>query len=185
MPRHLIKRYTPDPAVLKKHKHLRHLGTWLHDENLWHLNRRSVSGGVAAGLFWAMIPMPMQMLAAAFSAVIFRINLPISVVLVWLTNPITIPPIFYINYRIGTWVLGKPADAGKFQFSLEWIATEINAIWKPLWFGSVVTGILLGILGYCVMRLYWRWHVLQRLKARARRHQANQAQAKPDADSRP
>jgi uncharacterized protein (DUF2062 family) len=81
MPRHLIKRYTPDPAVLKEHKHLRHLGSLLHDENLWHLNRRSVSGGVAAGLFWAMIPMPMQMLAAAFSAVVLRINLPISVAL--------------------------------------------------------------------------------------------------------
>lgn len=185
MPRHLIKRYTPDPAVLKKHKHLRHLGAWLHDENLWHLNRRSVSGGVASGLFWAMLPMPMQMLAAAVSAVLFRVNLPISVVLVWLTNPITMPMIFYINYLIGTWLMGEPAHAGKFQLSLDWIAVEINAIWKPLWLGSVVSGILLGVLGYCAMRIYWRWHVLKRYRARTRKRQIGQSQPKLDADNHP
>lgn len=169
MPRHLIKRYTLDPAVLKEHKHLRHLGAWLHEENLWHLNRRSVSGGVAAGLFWAMIPMPMQMLAAAFTAVLFRVNLPISVALVWLTNPITIPPIFYFSYVVGTWLLGTPADAGEFQMSLEWIAAELSAIWKPLYLGGLVLGVLLATLGYCLMRLYWRWHVVNRYRDRSKR----------------
>ena len=132
MPRHLIKRYTPDPVELKKHKVLRHLGVLLHDENLWHLNRRSVSGGVAAGLFWAMIPIPVQMVIAALSAILFRINLPISVALVWLTNPLTIPPVFYTNYLVGTWLLGEPADVGEFQMSVEWITAELGAIWKPL-----------------------------------------------------
>lgn len=184
MPRHLIKRYTPDPAVLKEHKHLRHLGEWLHDENLWHLNRRSVSGGVAAGLFWAMIPIPMQMLAAAFTAVVFRINLPISVVLVWLTNPITMPPIFYVSYLVGTWILGTPPDAGEFQMSLEWITTELNAIWKPLYLGGLVLGVVLGTLGYCVMRLYWRWHVISKYRSRAHRKAGIQP-TKQGADNRP
>ncbi|HOP15619.1 MAG TPA: DUF2062 domain-containing protein [Gammaproteobacteria bacterium] len=167
MPRHLIKRYTPDPSALKKHKYLRHLGALLHDENLWHLNRRSVAGGVATGLFWAMIPIPAQMLASAFSAVVFRVNLPISVALVWLTNPITMPPVFYMNYVVGTWLLGTPADVGEFQPSLEWIASELNSIWKPLYLGSFVLGIALAIFGYCAMRLYWRLNILKRLKARA------------------
>ncbi len=169
MPRHLIKRYTPDPAALKKHKHLRHLGALLHDENLWHLNRRSVSGGVAAGLFWAMIPIPAQMVAAALTAIACRINLPISVALVWITNPITIPPVFYFNYLVGTWLLGAPADVGEFQLSAEWIMAEINAIWKPLCLGSVVIGILLGGIGYAAMRVYWRWHVLKRFRTRTGR----------------
>jgi len=169
MPRHLIKRYTPDPGVLKEHKHLRHLGDLLHDENLWHLNRRSVSGGVAAGLFWALIPIPLQMLAAAFTAVVFRINLPIAVVLVWVTNPITMPAIFYISYMVGTWLLGTPADSGEFQMSLEWIGAELSAIWKPLYLGGFILGVVLGVLGYSVMRLYWRWHVINRYRKRAHR----------------
>ncbi|MDJ0740850.1 MAG: DUF2062 domain-containing protein [Gammaproteobacteria bacterium] len=169
MPRHLIKRYTPTPAALKKHKYLRHLGTWLHDENLWHLNRRSVSGGVAAGLFWAMIPVPVQMVTSALSAIVFRVNLPISVALVWITNPLTMAPVFYFNYLVGTWLIGAPAHVGAFQPSFEWIMAELNAIWKPLFIGSIVLGTLLGLLGYGAMRLYWRWHVLRRFRARPRR----------------
>ena len=182
MPRHLIKRYTPDPAVLKEHKHLRHLGEWLHDENLWHLNRRSVSRGVAAGLFWAMIPIPMQMLAAAFSAVLFRFNLPIAVVLVWLTNPITMPPIFYASYLVGNWLLGAPPDTGEFQMSVEWITAELGAIWKPLYLGGLVLGIVLGIAGYFTMRLYWRWHVVRRYKDRVHRKAGIQPAKRHEGD---
>jgi uncharacterized protein (DUF2062 family) len=168
MPRHLIKRYTPDPVALKKHKLLRHLGALLHDENLWHLNRRSVSGGVAAGLFWAMIPIPVQMVTAALSAIVFRINLPISVALVWLTNPLTIPAVFYMNYLVGTWLLDTPADVGEFRLSVEWITAEIGAIWKPLYIGSLMLGVLFAVSGYCAMRLYWRWHVMKRFRQRGR-----------------
>ena len=167
MPRHLIKRYTPNPAALKKHKYLRHLGTLLHDENLWHLNRRSVSGGVAAGLFWAMIPIPIQMVTSALSAIVFRINLPIAVALVWLTNPLTMPAIFYMNYLVGAWLLGTQPHVGEFQLSVEWIAAEINAIWKPLLFGSLALGVLFATLGYFTMRLYWRWYVLRRFRQRS------------------
>ncbi|MCG6966728.1 MAG: DUF2062 domain-containing protein [Chromatiaceae bacterium] len=163
----------PDPGALKRHKHLRHLGSLLHDDNLWHLNRRSVSGGVATGLFWAMIPLPSQMVAAALSAIFFRVNLPISVALVWLTNPLTIPPVFYLNYLVGTWLLGKPSGVGEFQLSLEWIGSEIGAIWKPLYLGSLVLGILLAAVGYGAMRLYWRWHVLKRFRARTGRRSEN------------
>jgi len=166
MPRRFLKRYTPDRAALKKHRCLRSLGTLLHDENLWHLNRRSVSGGVACGLFWAMIPFPTQMIASALSAVFFRINLPISVALVWISNPVTIPPMFYFNYLVGTWLLGTPPDVGKFELSIGWITTEIGVIWQPLLVGSLLIGTLLGITGYCITRLYWRQHVLRRLRDR-------------------
>ncbi len=172
MPRHLIKRYMPEPSALKQHRHLRHLGALLHDENLWHLNRRSVAGAVAAGLFWAMIPIPAQMVAAALSAIVFRINLPISVALVWLTNPLTMPPVFYFNYLLGTWLLGTPQDVGEFHLSIEWITSELDAIWKPLYFGSLVLGTLLAGIGYGAMRLFWRWHVLKRFRTRAERRAA-------------
>jgi uncharacterized protein (DUF2062 family) len=166
MPRHLIKRFIPHSSDLKKHKYLKHLGVLLHDENLWHLNRRSVSGGVALGLFWAMIPFPSQMVAAAISAIPLRVNLPISVVLVWVTNPLTMPPVFYFNYKLGTWLLGKPARIGEFQLSVEWITREIGVIWKPLLLGSLISGIVLAGLGYFAMRMYWRWHVIRRYRAR-------------------
>ncbi len=173
MPRHLIKRYLPSRTSLKKHKYLRHLGALLHDENLWHLNRRSVSGGVASGLFWAMIPIPTQMIMSALTAIVFRVNLPISAVLVWITNPLTIPPVFYMNYLVGTWLLGVPPHVGEFELSVDWLAAELNMIWKPLVFGSLVIAVLLSTTGYFCMRLYWRWWVLRRYRTRAQGRSAS------------
>lgn len=166
MPRKLLKRYAPDPQAVRQHKHLRWLAGFLDDPNLFHMNRRSVSGAFAAGLFWAMIPMPLQMLAAAITAILVRINLPIAVALVWLTNPVTMPPIFYFNYLVGTWILGAPPDIGEFHLSIEWISAQLDAIWLPLYFGSAVVGVILGLLGYAGIRGYWRWHIVQQYRKR-------------------
>ena len=82
MPREFFKRHMPDPQSIQDNKSLRFLGSLLHDANLWHLNRQSIARAMAVGLFWAMIPMPMQMLAAALVAIPLRANLPLSIGLV-------------------------------------------------------------------------------------------------------
>ncbi len=169
MPRKLLKRYTPDPQTIRQHKHLRWLARFLEDPNLFHMNRRSVSGAFAVGLFWASIPIPMQMLAAALTAIPMRVNLPIAVALVWLTNPVTMPPVFYFNYLVGTWILGAPPDIGGFQMSVEWISTKLDMIWLPLYFGSAVVGVIAGLLGYIGIRAWWRWHIVQHYRRRQRR----------------
>ena len=68
MPRKLIKGLLPDSATLRRHPHLARFGARLHDPNLWHLNRRAISGAVAVGLFCALLPLPGQMLIAALLA---------------------------------------------------------------------------------------------------------------------
>lgn len=166
MPKHFIKKLTPDHDTIRNHKHMQIFGDLLHDANLWHLNRRSVSGAFAVGLFWAMIPIPLQMIAAAGFAIVFRVNLPLSVALVWLTNPFTMPPIFYANYVVGTWILGKPENDLAFELSAEWIANSMDQIWQPLYLGSFVVGIVLAILGYAGMRFMWRLHIVSRYKQR-------------------
>jgi uncharacterized protein (DUF2062 family) len=50
----------------------------LQDPNLWHLNRRSASGGVAVGLFMMYMPPFGQVFMAAAAAIKLRVNLPIS-----------------------------------------------------------------------------------------------------------
>ncbi len=175
MPRHLLKKYTPDPEKLCKHKHMQIFGKYLRDQNLWHLNRRSVSGAFAIGLFWAMIPMPFQMIAAAASAIPARVNLPVSVALVWLTNPFTMGPIFYFNYLVGTWLLPNQEPMRDMEMSLEWFTHSMGEIWQPLYLGSIVIGIIMGAIGYALMRMYWRWHVVSAYKKR------QQARNKPSS----
>ncbi|MDH5777262.1 MAG: DUF2062 domain-containing protein, partial [Gammaproteobacteria bacterium] len=80
MPKKFIQRYMPDHDKIRQHPHLNKMfGTLLHDPNLLHLNRRSVSGAFFIGLFMAFVPMPFQMVPAAALAIYFRTNLPISI----------------------------------------------------------------------------------------------------------
>lgn len=169
MPRKLIKRYTPTSESIKTNRYLSVFGRLLHDPMLWHLNRRSVSSAFANGLFWAMLPIPAQMLGAGFSAILFRTNMPIAVALVWLTNPLTMPPIFYFNYLIGNLVLGSPESTYTGEFTLESVKEQLSEIWLPLYTGSFVVGIVLAILGYLGMRLFWRWQIARYLKNRKKR----------------
>jgi len=170
VPKRIIKRYLPDPHKIRTHKHLRFFGQLLHDPNLWHLNRRSVAGAFSVGLFSAFVPVPFQMVLGAAGAIIWRVNLPLSVGLVWLTNPVTMPPIFYFCYKVGTWILGTPIHEGiDFEVSAHWIMEELSEIWQPFLLGCFVMGVISAVLGNVIIRLLWRLHVvryLQRKRAR-------------------
>jgi uncharacterized protein len=170
MPKRLIKRLLPHHDKVRKHKHLQVFGKLLHDANLWHLNRHSASGGFAVGLFMAFVPLPFQMVMAAAAAIIFRVNLPISVALVWITNPLTIPPIFFFAYLVGTWVVGTPPQAEPFHFTLEWIEHGgLNEIWLPLLLGSFICGTVASVIGYVLILWIWRWRAIEKWKMRRHR----------------
>lgn len=148
-----LKKYMPNPEMLKKHESLQFLGEKLHDPNLWHLNRHSVAIAFAVGLFCAWIPTPMQMAFAAIGAFYFRGNLPIAVGLVWLTNPITMPPLFYFAYRIGLSVLNMPSAV---EFSLE--AVLSGGIWIPFLTGCLIMGIICSSVGYFGIQSAWYFY---------------------------
>jgi hypothetical protein len=159
MPRRFFKRYMPNPERIKGNKSLRFLGNLIHDPNLWHLNRHSVARAMAIGLFAALIPMPMQMLLAASLAIPLRANLPISVGLVWLTNPITMPPVFFCTYKLGTWILQTPALNMPGELSWAWFSARLATLWEPLLAGSLVAAVIAAALGYFLTMAYWRWWV--------------------------
>lgn len=172
MPRKLIKRYLPDEETLKNHKSLGIFGRLILAPNLWHLNKRSVSGAFAVGLFCAFIPVPFQMILAAGGALLFRVNLPLSVALVWVSNPITMPPIFYFAYLVGTWVLDTPVMEIEFSLTYEWLKTGLLAIWQPFLLGCFICATVSAIFGQVLMRLTWRYLVVktwQKRKLRRKR----------------
>lgn len=177
MPRKLIRRLLPDPERFIGHRSLRMLGGRLHDPNLWHLNRYSVSTAVFIGLFIAFIPIPVQMLTAALLALWWRANLPISVILVWVTNPLTMPPVYYFAYRVGATILHRPAYPFEFEPTLAWLSERIGYIWEPLLLGCVISGLFFGLLGAALVRLTWRISVLRRWRQRRRQRQHRSAQS--------
>jgi uncharacterized protein (DUF2062 family) len=177
VPKKLIKRYLPDHQTLRTHRHLQVFGARLHDPNLWHLNRRSASGAFAVGLFVVFVPIPLQMLLAAALAIVTRVNLPVSVALVWITNPITTPPIIYFCYRVGAWILNEPGPAPGFEFSVAWLQSELASIWQPILLGSVLTGIASALLGYCTVRGLWRLNLVSYHRHRKQMRAARESSA--------
>jgi uncharacterized protein (DUF2062 family) len=167
MPKKLIKRFLPHPDVVRNHKYLQIFGGLLHDPNLWHLNRHSASGAFAVGLFMAFIPIPFQMVLAAGAAILFRVNLPISVSLVWITNPITIPPMFIFAYKIGTLIIGEQGNGAPAEFSIDWLYNGgLDTIWLPFLVGCVACSAVSALLGYSLILWIWRWHAIEKWKNR-------------------
>lgn len=158
----LIDKFTPHPDVIKEHKHLQFLGDRLHEPNLWHLNRRSIALAFAVGLFCAWIPTPMQMVIAAAGAIYYRANLPISVGLVWITNPITMPPLYYFAYEVGLWFLNQPPNADESEFSVGNILASLGDVWQPFLIGCFIMGIVSSAAGYFGIHYYWQHHVMKK-----------------------
>jgi uncharacterized protein len=160
MARNLLKRFIPTAAAIKSNPALHFLGDLLHDPNLFHLNRRSVSVAFFVGIFIAVaIPLPGQMAIAALAALYFRCNLPISVALVWITNPLTLPFFFYFAYVLGCFVLRIAPTRFSFELSWAWFSNELERLLPPFLLGSLLLGLILATLGYITMQLYWRWNV--------------------------
>jgi hypothetical protein len=169
MPRKLHKRWLPDKSRVHDHPHLRQLGQRLHDPDLWHLNRRSASGAAAVGLFIAWVPVPLQMLLSAAAAVVLRVNLPVAVAAVWVTNPITMPPLFWLAYRVGAWLLGTPVPHLTGIPTLGWLAEAFGQVWQPFLLGCLIFGVASAAAGYGLVHLFWRLHVVTSWRQRQRR----------------
>jgi uncharacterized protein (DUF2062 family) len=159
----LLKRYSPDTNSIKNHKNLGWLSKHLHNQTLWNFNRKSISKAFAVGLFSAFIPVPFQMLLAAPGAIIFNANLPISIALVWITNPITMPPIYYGCYKLGAWILGVQIKSD-FIMSLDYAWKMFDTIWQPFLLGCLIVSVISALVGYFGVQLIYRYRIYKYVK---------------------
>lgn len=161
-----IKRILPKQHQLKQYKSLNVFGEMLHHPNLWRFNRNSIALAFAVGLFFAWVPVPFQMALAAGVALIVHSNLPISMALVWITNPVTMPPLYYFAYKVGAKLLHIPTQKFKFELSFEWLFSTLKDIWKPFLFGCGVIGIFSAVIGYFAVHALWRYSVARNWRLR-------------------
>ncbi len=185
MPRKFLKKFLPSHATINANRHVARFGHWLGHHNLWHLHRRSVAGGVAAGMFAGLIPgsNPVQFSAAALLAIGFRVNLPIAVIVTLYSNPFTIVPLYLLAFKLGQLVLLAP-DGGLPPFDIAgdsagaWLAAGydwITTAGKPLLVGIPLLAMLLSIAGYTLVRLGWRCYVIRAWRTRPHAHRVRAA----------
>jgi len=154
-----FQKYLPTREQLKNTRALQFLSHIMFEPNLWHFNRHSVSYATLIGVFCCFLPIPFQMVPCIFLVGWIRCNLPLALGYVWISNPVTMPPIMYFCYRLGATILGEPSRVQEAHISLEWLADQVAVVWQPLLLGSLLTGTVLGTLGFVTVRLYWRWKV--------------------------
>jgi hypothetical protein len=61
------------------------------------------------GVFFAMTPVPFQMVAAALFAFLVRVNIPAAAACTWVSDPLTTPLILFSQDSLGSLVLGGVA----------------------------------------------------------------------------
>jgi uncharacterized protein (DUF2062 family) len=182
VPRKFFKKYLPSHESIKQNRFVGMFGGLLHHHNLWHLNRHSVAGGVAVGLFAGLIPgsNPVQFFFAAMFAIVFKVNLPMAALITLYSNPLTIVPIYLVAYAIGEFVIGNGiTKIPQVEFSILdknidiWIPSMVDwmaSLGRTLLTGISILAILLSIIGYFTVHIVWRLYVLHAWRKRAQRH---------------
>ncbi len=137
-----------------------------------------IAFGVAIGLFVALTPtIGLQMVIGAMLATALRANKVLPVALAWITNPVTVVPVFYFNWLVGHALLSGNLEqnemvrntlittvaevggfAGAMTHLFDWdfwekLLTPLGTIVPELVVGSVAVGLVSGMLGYGLA--YW------------------------------
>jgi len=146
------------------------------------INRKSVSKAILVGLFWAFIPMPMQMLAVLATTPFIKFNVPLALSVVWLSNPITMPPMYYVEYLTGNFILGREGIES-IEMTVEWFQENLENIFVPLYVGAAFYSIVVSSVVYFLINQLWIFSVKQEKeeqvqlrkdrKAKKRRHKGH------------
>jgi len=167
-----ITRHIPTRETVHRYRVLRPFAAHLSQPALWRMTRRSVPRGVALGLFVAVIIPFMHTLIAAVLAIPLRANVAIAAAFTLVVNPLTIPPLYYAAYRIGSWELHhdaplvNPAAAERFSSELSRLLFWIHQASGPIALGVLSIAAAAAVLGYLGAAVVWRSWLRHRRRAR-------------------
>lgn len=120
------------------------------------INRRSISRAVAIGLFFSLMPMPFQMAAVLALLPFISFNVPFALLLVWISNPLTMPFIFYVEYVTGNFLLMRTAEeTADGKVSMAWFESNFDAIVVPLYTGALFYGVTVSVAAYLLINYLW------------------------------
>jgi uncharacterized protein (DUF2062 family) len=170
--RRWLKRVTPDRQALEKIWCLKHLAGLFPDRICWTFNRSGVTRAFALGLFIAFIPptpLPVHLLVCAMLGVYFRLNLPVLVATVFISNPFTWLPQVAGSIWVGAKLMGLDLMPFVHAVSHGNLRKEISELWPPLLLGALVLGLIAAAAGYLLAQGVWRARVIYQLRRRRAR----------------
>lgn len=163
-------------------------------EPVLHINDepKAVAGGVTLGIIVAMTPtVGIQMILVTIVNTIFRVNRLAGILMVWISNPLTLIPIYWLDYWVGSIlmqrdlmtyeafskhmsvILDKLKDMDMWSGFIEFMGF-LGELAAPLFLGGFIVGIVCGIPMYPITLKAVKRHrarkEARRLRKLARRH---------------
>ena len=176
-----LRNHIPTRENIHRYRLLRPFAPHLSRPALWRMTPRSVPRGVALGLFVGVIIPVMHTAIAAILAIPLRANVAITAVFTLAVNPLTIPPLYYAAYRIGSWelhhdaTLVNPAAAERFSGELSRMLFWIHLVWGLIVVGVLTIAVGAAAIGYLTSAIAWRsW-----LGSRSRQRRQARRDARP------
>lgn len=123
-----------------------------------HPDRRTLARGVAVGMFVGLSPtVGFQTLLMLIGCVALRANFPIAFLVSWVSNPLTMAPLYIGFNQIGKVVFHGATGTATLEGNTNgW--TEIGY----LAFGSLVIALPLAIISYLLVLSIWRAVIVRR-----------------------
>jgi uncharacterized protein (DUF2062 family) len=159
MPRRFFRKFAVKRHQLVESRLIAPFQHLLHDQKLWGVRRKTVVPAVALGMFVAFLPIPGHVLVAVLGSLLIRCNIPVAAVTTFVSNPVTIGPMFYFSYRVGASLLGIEPGPFSIELSISWFGTTFASIWQPLVLGSVLVGSICAVIAYVLLDVFWRFTI--------------------------
>lgn len=143
------------------------IGDRLFDHRLWKPTNKSVSAGFAIGVFIALTPtIGVQIPLIILTALLMRVNLPAAIAASWITNPLTAPVIYPLQYRLGLWLSGAPTinELAGYTGMLRIFFRHA----KPLWVGSLLSATFCALVVYTVV--LFTWEIIDKFRKKEPNH---------------
>jgi len=80
---------------------------------------------------------------------------------------VAILPVYLLAYKVGVLVTGAHERRFAFQMSWDWVQHGLGPMWKPFLIGCGITGALVGLVGYALLDVLWRYNVRKKYRERA------------------
>jgi uncharacterized protein (DUF2062 family) len=166
MPRRFFRKFAFKRDALANRWFLSPFRGLLFDDRLWGIRRKTVVPAFSLGLFVACMPFPGHMLVGLLAALALRVNIPVAAFATLASNPLTMAPIYYFEYRVGASLLSIPYRPIEFDMTIDWLSTTFLSIWQPMMLGSMLVGGGAAVVGHAVLAGLWRLSLARYVSAR-------------------
>ena len=171
MPRRFFRKFALKRHHVAEKWFMTPFRSFLHDHRIWGIRRKTVVPAFAIGLFVMWMPFPGHMLLACLLALLLRVNIPVAAATTLLSNPLTMPPMYFLAYRFGSWLLGEQAEALEIEMSAAWVSDVFVGVWQPMLLGCTLLGSFTSLVGLFGLDLLWRTSIAD-YKTRKRRNRS-------------